>query len=785
MNEISFSFCFFSAFLGFITHLFAMDLPSRPFINIPFEDTANEHFNGDDPYRQHEGGLLLESALKKGDPQALFAAGMNNLFGQRGLSEEPKEALPYFIAATMSGHLLARYFLGRIYLSWGADPRQIIYGMLFVEAAAQGGLAEAQRLWGICLAEGVIRGDEVYLNKDTPKAIEFYKLAVKKNDIAAIYRLSLLYWDEAARTLCEKTRTEAIQLMYKAHKHGYPKAEGLFKAMAYTRTNGKFDNQAVLRASQHMNLAGEICALGKPGRQDSYFLSTLNEDFLQMLIKKAQSGDHEASRIVAERSIYGLGTTRNLARTIEYLKLETQQKNHGMPFLLLGLIYLHNPQLAHPALIHEEFNKAGELNDPRAYFYLGLCSMRGVGTPRDLTKAKKLFSLMDDNWVIGNFSNDELFFIKDVERIVNLSHDEQILALDELYERGLERKIADPHKALNLWTLAAHLGHAQAAYELYKSFKKNGLPKISKNKWQSNFWLDWAAQLGHQEAFTILANFKNPSPSTTTYVPKKKKRKNKPKEKIKIITAPMADISALAPHYEKTSYNFLELLKAAKNSDSYAQFQVAQIYFHGTKDVVQDKNQAKKYLISFLADQNINEADRASAENIMRQIDESWSYNKHAIQREKNILNPGHKYCHEGKKLINIYEQPIKEEIILAPVLKRSHEEIAPVSPIKICKTPNFKRNIQALRLSEIDLCDLKERITEKPGCHIQLKQVENRPVFKIKFRIDKILNGRAIYQYDRLQNRVRLLLAYSKSSQENTTQHHINYIKQVISSQW
>lgn len=735
-----------------------------------------EYFDLADPYNQQQGSKQLLEAVARGEKDANFALGMNFCYGKRGFKVDLNLGLRHLLLAAIKEHVLAQYFSGMILLAEGKSrgkPNDVFdEGLKLITCAAEAGVPDAQ-----CLLATQILED--HSAPDIKKAIKLYELAIEKGHVESMFRLGQFHIKQFKNSKREKDKTTGIELMKEAADRGFPNGYSLLARCVHS-LNPKKGTENLDKLARKELLTGRTISLLLEDN-DSFLESSKTTAIFNELKKKADNGDIEAQIVVADRFSKGVGIERDPVQAAKYFKLAFNndmpdnylQKPTSLINNVIGKLFLQNPSLTNSA--SEAFHwleKAVAAGFTESFFYMGLCFLRGIGVPRELNVAK----------VYQGYPKSGEFF-GDIKKILSLSPDEQIMDREQLYEMGKELMVKNPTKALALLILAAHLGHAGAQYEVACAYLAGIGTTI--NRPLSAQWLKTAAESGNKDAIAQLNKSSNQSNAKE---PRKKKAYKK--GQARYIEVPLAGLANISPDYQgnnKITYSFDELLQAAHGADSQALFEVGKIYYYGNDETAKNWQLAKRYLIAFLAD-NVDELNNNNdveiAKELILAIDGNWKYNPKTILSERNAFNLDVKYCYGGKNLANLYELPIKVKAasVSPPVLPLEPEiNVA----IKFSRTPNFSRNLKALRLTSTDVSHLEELIAEKPGCHFQLKQFDNKPIFKIKFRVDNILSGRAIYQYDEAGNRVRLLLAYSKSSQENTTHAHISYLRQAITSPW
>ncbi len=200
---------------------------------------------------------LLHQAAEKGHRQAQTDLGGMYLFGGRGVSPEPREALKWFLRAAEQGNIASHVFIGDIFFYGLGVPKDVKAGMAHWLTAAEGGFVEAQfRLGNTLLAHG----------EDKPAAIDWLTKAAtapqpSRHSAAAACVLANAC---AKGNGVPQDMQKAIEWYALAATGGNPKAQQIYAIMLLTGEGVGMDvakGEALLRLSAGQGYAPAMARL--------------------------------------------------------------------------------------------------------------------------------------------------------------------------------------------------------------------------------------------------------------------------------------------------------------------------------------------------------------------------------------------------------------------------------------------------------------------------------------------------------------------------------------------
>ena len=319
----------------------------------------------------------------------------------------------------------------------------------------------------------------IEVDQDYSKAIEYYKLAIKQNNLDSYVNLGKLYLNGNG---VEQNYLEAKKYFEIAAKQG--------------------DSEALL------NL-GNIYCIGQGVEQD--YLKA--KEYYELAAKKDNS---EALLYIGNLYFEGKGVNQDYSKSKHYYEL-AGKLNNSEALLLLGDIYYNGLGVdQNYTKAREYYESAYNLGYPNASFVLGKLYLYGQGVERSFSKAIEYFesaskdgdsnALFNLGKIYYNGFGVEINYSKAIEYFElssKFNNLDALIALASFYEYGIgvEKNYT---KAKEYFTIASKLGDSRGFYGL-GFYYLNGFG-VQKNIFKAKDFFEESAKLGNSEAQLVLGN---------------------------------------------------------------------------------------------------------------------------------------------------------------------------------------------------------------------------------------------------------------------------------------
>lgn len=281
----------------------------------------------------------------------------------------------------------------------------------------------------------------------------------------------------------------------------------------------------------------------------------------------------------------GLGTDINFDIAAKYLK-EPANSGYVSAQYMLGMIYLSgSTQIKkNPRKAFEWIKKAAEDFHADAMYQAGSMYYQGLGTEKDLGKARKFLELARE---------------QEIDEAANL-----IARIDEEKSQKTQQQppveIARKKTGKELLIESARNGNANAQYQLAVAYLE-GISGFSKDKARALDWMKNAANNNHKDAQYLLGSFYyngslvKRNLTTARHWLNKAARAGVSNARVLLSAIEDYDKSQNKQKQKATSTGDLFLASASKG-DREAQFKVGLMYLNGSDGFPKDVEQARQWL---------------------------------------------------------------------------------------------------------------------------------------------------------------------------------------------
>lgn len=530
----------------------------------------------------------IQLAAKGNHPEAQVALGQCYLEG-KGVAKDENKAISWFTECAQRGNVEAMYQLATLFLTPGAH-QNLDEAQSLLQTAAQNGHALSMLTLGKLYHEGTL------ISKDDSKALYWYSQANSHNFPEAQYELAMLLLNESWQT-----NEDPIQLLNKAAEHDYVPAQ-LALAKMYQ------DGQKVPR--NEASAFGWYLRAAKMADPEAYYQIGLS--FVHGQLKQPQNRDlgvdylkqaAELNYMPAQYALANLYLDGNAVlvdrqQAMDYLMhaanagwIDAQLK------LAQALIEFSLPQYDKAAF--HWLQKAGKHQHIEALYQLANCYHDGIGSEVNYPQALKLYKeIAAREYYPAHFKIGQMYF----------------------EGKGVEKDMDTAKK----WLTSAALHKDQDAQHLLKlHFDETDESLRDKNlEGELNEWLDNSAlnaPLLYQQGLNYLYAKQGYSQNIQAGMSCLHEAAEKDYVPAQRELAIIYDQGLFG--YQSALHNASDwYLRAAKNGDNYAQYRVANMYYHGNGV---EKNLAQAYAYaSMAAEQGSDEAMMLTAE-LAKVLDEN------------------------------------------------------------------------------------------------------------------------------------------------------------------
>jgi len=365
------------------------------------------------------------------------------------------------------------------------------------------------------------------VNRDIPKALDYYRKAREEGNPMASCRLGIHYYyqtptpdydrafelfKESAEKDCDLGRYYLSVCYAKGRgvKQNKPRAKHYFKVINYWDEDLKQayrkEKVAFITTSIHRLIrpTSTVIALKWPTGDtiicDKENITTWTETQFEIISELAERGDSKCLAELGNRYLMG--------------------EMGGLPYK--GRDYKK---------AYDCYNKSAEQGDKDGLYGMGLLHMNGLGVEKNFQKAADYFRLSGDKgnpkaytklgllYISGGYGleSDTSRAIEFLQKAAKLNDDEGMYELGKCYKEGIGGMPKDVEKALLLFKRAAKLGHLGSYYYVGEYLCENAPDDIKQNeKWmrEGEKWLKRAIKKGDRQAlefYNIMFNKACPS----------------------------------------------------------------------------------------------------------------------------------------------------------------------------------------------------------------------------------------------------------------------------------
>lgn len=320
--------------------------------------------------------LWYEKAAKQNIPQALFAVGSMYCIG-KGVKKNFVLAKKYIEQAAEFDFHLARYKIGCMYYSGeGVEKNYAVAASYFMNLANKN-YADAQLMLGKLYEHG--HGVE----KNQDEAMSWYLKAVALGSVEAIVRIAALHRDR-------KNYQEAINYYQMAILKNNATAEEQLATMYYNGQGVEKDTVQAIALYQSSAQKGNAVALYHLGQMYYYGLVNQTIDYknaLDCFNQGAKKGNSSSMLRLANMYDKGLYVQKDVYQAIAWYKKAADLNNLSAQ-LALADIYLSKRK---PKDAFSLYEKAAIQKNPQALFNLGNLYRYGRGCEKNISKAISSF----------------------------------------------------------------------------------------------------------------------------------------------------------------------------------------------------------------------------------------------------------------------------------------------------------------------------------------------------------------------------------------------------------
>ena len=315
---------------------------------------------------------ICAEAADAGNVDAMYHLGFIYLFGEQGVSVNPKLAERWLLAAAKAGSVNAMCRIGAAYEYGDILSKDEVEAARFYQMAVDHGSKRALTMLGNCYRRGI------GVEQDKEKAVELYKKAVESSgnidevDPWSEYIMGLCY---KSGTGVEKDESKALEWFYRAARNGDGSADAMFQ-IGFYHFHGIATEQNYKQAYEWFVKASE-----KDDPDSHLFLGYMYNDGLYVEQNSATALDHfniAASDGIADAMneigfIYykGQGVERNLQTATEWFRGGAEE-GHPTCQRMAALSYTDkNPNEEDLGIALNLFEQSANQNDAISLYILG------------------------------------------------------------------------------------------------------------------------------------------------------------------------------------------------------------------------------------------------------------------------------------------------------------------------------------------------------------------------------------------------------------------------------
>ncbi|WP_455375022.1 SEL1-like repeat protein [Kaarinaea lacus] len=315
-----------------------------------------------------------------------------------------------------------------------------------------------------------------------------------------------------------------------------------------------------------------------------------NEDFREAIkwYQEAAKLGHTKSQLKLGTLYFeGLGTDINYDIAAKWL-IEPANSGYVAAQYMMGIIYLDGTKklIKNERRAFEWFSKAAEGFHADALFQVGKMHYHGIGTNKDLEKAKKFLELAKEQNIAAA---DELLAGIDQEKTQS-SPPSSPVQIASVQKKSAGEIMLD----------AAQKGNANAQYQVATAYL-NGKMGLQKNQESALIWLERAAKNNHKDAQYLLGSlYYNGNPVKRNLETAKfwlNKSAKSGVENAKVLISAINDQSKSKSQNSGKNISTTDLFLASANKgDREAQFKVGLMYLKGNDGFPKDQEKALHWL---------------------------------------------------------------------------------------------------------------------------------------------------------------------------------------------